>query len=257
MPYRTVYTACFSPAGTTRTVVERVAAGLGESGGAWDLLADPGEEALAVPASAVLVAGAPVYAGRLPGIGARRLSRLRGEGGPAVALAVYGNRAYEDALLELCDLLEERGFRVVAAGAAVAQHSIFPNAAAGRPDGEDLARLDAFAQSCARKLESFVEKGPRPAVKGNRPYRKPVNTAFRPTGDERCTGCGACAAICPAGAIDPARPRETDKDRCIPCGACIRVCPAGARAFRGAIYAAAREGFGVLYRARKEPEFFL
>ena len=226
MRCRTVYPAWFSPAGTTRTVVERVCAGLGEIGGHCDLQEHPPEGEVSLPAGALLVAGAPVYAGRLPAIAAQRFSMLKGNDTPAVALAVYGNREYEDALLELCDILEGNGFWIVAAGAAVGQHSIFPNTAAGRPDEADLAKLDDFARS------------------------------FYPVGSERCTGCGACSRICPAGAIDPARPRETDKERCIPCGACIRVCPTGARAFRGPVYTAAKEGFGLLYKVRKEPEFF-
>ncbi len=257
MRCRIVYPAWFSPAGTTRTVVERVAAGLGEIGGHCDLLEHPPEGEVSLPAGALLVAGAPVYAGRLPAIAAQRFSMLKGNGTPAVALAVYGNREYEDALLELCDILEGNGFWIAAAGAAVGQHSIFPNTAAGRPDEADLARLDDFARSCVQKLEASAGTKARPAVKGTFPYRKPANVSFYPVGSERCTGCGACSRICPAGAIDPARPRETDKERCIPCGACIRVCPTGARAFRGPVYTAAKEGFGLLYKVRKEPEFFL
>ena len=46
-----------------------------------------------------------------------------------------------------------------------------------------------------------------------------------------CTGCGACAAVCAAGAI-ALRPDEegflypeTDGSRCLNCGACGAVCP--------------------------------
>lgn len=256
MPYSTVHLAYFSPAGTTRRSVERVGAGLGPVEAAWDLLECPPEGEIVIPKDAILVAGAPVYAGRLPAVGAQRLSALRGENTPAVALAVYGNRAYEDALLELRDLLEDRGFRVIGAAAVVAQHSIFPNTAHGRPDGADLEKLDAFAAACARKGAEFRGEAPALAVPGNRPYRKAMGVPFRPTADDSCTGCGACARICPAGAIDPARPRESDKDKCIACAACIRVCPAHARAFRGPVYAAAEKGFALKCRARREPEFF-
>ena len=46
----------------------------------------------------------------------------------------------------------------------------------------------------------------------------------------RCTGCGACAAVCPTGCLEPLgavvwlpRPGE-----CVGCGACEAVCPADA-----------------------------
>ena len=94
MRCRTVYPAWFSPAGTTRTVVERVSAGLGEIGGHCDLLEHPPEGEVSLPAGALLVAGAPVYAGRLPAIAAQRFSMLKGNDTPAVALAVYGNLEY-------------------------------------------------------------------------------------------------------------------------------------------------------------------
>jgi len=47
---------------------------------------------------------------------------------------------------------------------------------------------------------------------------------------DRCTGCGACLAVCPAGAIRLVDGRaRTDRSRCTACGACVAVCPAGAR----------------------------
>jgi hypothetical protein len=55
--------------------------------------------------------GVPVYAGRLPAVAAQRLRRLQGTGTPAVLVVVYGNRLFEDALLELQHLVVERGFR--------------------------------------------------------------------------------------------------------------------------------------------------
>lgn len=47
---------------------------------------------------------------------------------------------------------------------------------------------------------------------------------------DRCCGCGACASICPVGAIELAP--DTDgfykphvKDNCTHCGACLKACP--------------------------------
>ena len=46
--------------------------------------------------------------------------------------------------------------------------------------------------------------------------------------DAQCTHCGACVAICSAGAfeVEPiTRLIRFDDEKCIACGLCIRVCP--------------------------------
>ena len=67
----------------------------------------------------------------------RRLKALNGQGARAVLACVYGNRAYEDTLVEREDAARETGFRVIAAMAAVAEHSIARQFASGRPDEQD------------------------------------------------------------------------------------------------------------------------
>lgn len=48
---------------------------------------------------------------------------------------------------------------------------------------------------------------------------------------KRCTGCGACAALCPRGAVRMVPDREgflypaVDRERCDGCGACAAACP--------------------------------
>ena len=46
--------------------------------------------------------------------------------------------------------------------------------------------------------------------------------------EERCTHCGVCIAVCPAGAFElEASTRRVDfiNEKCIACGLCIKACP--------------------------------
>ena len=65
----------------------------------------------------------------IPSVVREKIKTLAGEGKKAVTIAVYGNRAYEDALLEMNDILIQGGFTVIASAAFVAQHSIVPEVA--------------------------------------------------------------------------------------------------------------------------------
>jgi hypothetical protein len=58
----------------------------------------------------LFLVGAPVHGGRVPEAQPSRLGRLRASGAPDVLIAVYGNRAYEDALLELSEIASGAGF---------------------------------------------------------------------------------------------------------------------------------------------------
>lgn len=52
---------------------------------------------------------------------------------------------------------------------------------------------------------------------------------------DQCTGCGACAAVCPKHCITMSKDGEgflrpaVDESECVSCGACTRVCPANGK----------------------------
>ena len=257
MEIERVYAVYFSPTHGTRRYVEGLAARLGGEYEVIDLTrpAVRAREWVFGPKDLVIF-GAPVYAGRLPEVPGGLLDRVRGDRTPAVFTVSYGNRDYDDALLEELDLCESRGFVGVAAAAWIAPHTFSDKLGAGRPDGSDEAAMDRFA---ALVREVLARDGLPPlAVKGDRPYKERKVSSGCPVGGEGYTGCGACAALCPVGAIDPARPRETDRAGCLGCLACVKSCPAGARAVPGDALPALRKRLEDSFlEPRKEPEWFL
>lgn len=216
-----VYNLIFSPTGGTEKVMDILAAEFG-SPATIDLCAPVNPMEL-TPGDVALI-GLPSYGGRIPGIAGERLRRIRGNGAKAVLVAVYGNRAIDDTLIEMKDLAEECGFRVVAAISAVAEHSIMRHVAKGRPDAEDAVQLQDFARHILAKPDT----APEVAVPGKRPYKNFGGAGMFPE-VEGCTSCGLCADRCPAGAIPADAPDTTDKTKCICCMRCIEICPAGAR----------------------------
>lgn len=248
-----VTTIYFSATYTTCRVVEAIAANLSNEVTTYDITNDTSTDVVTIPADELVVVGVPVYAGRVPAMAAERLRRFRGENTPAVVVAVYGNRHYDDAVLELHDIMTERGFRTVSAGAFVAQHSIFPKVGKARPDAADKADIERFTKRSARLL--IIGFGDI-ELPGNRPYKAPGGIPIFPTASKKCTACGACARLCPTGAIDPASPKGVDKTKCIKCVRCIVVCPINARRFYGIKYSLAAARFNSAFAARRENEMW-
>lgn len=260
MKITNVISLCFSPTGSTRKIVNEIAALLPWPSMELDITdysAADGEYRLT--GSELLLAGMPVYGGRIPALASRRLKNIGGDDSPAVTVAVYGNRDYDDALLELNDQLEGQGFIVAASLAAIAEHNIMPSVAKGRPDERDISFIRSFAEEAAEKIKAAAnsEALPPVAVKGKRPYREYNGVPFKPQANDSCVKCGLCAAKCPAGAIAKEAPDKTDEQKCISCMRCIKECPASARSLNRAILNAAEKLFAAKNSARKEPELFI
>lgn len=248
----------FSPAGTTKKITGRIAARFSKEREKYHLIQNEIIEPVVCKKDDIVVVGMPVYAGRIPQVCMQSLQNLKGNNTAAVAVVVYGNREYEDALVELCDILKSQGFLVIGAGAFVAQHSIFPNVASGRPDEEDKKKIDRFSKNCMEKFQKFSADTFIPLqVNGNRPYRDISDVELKPSGNKLCNLCGSCVNVCPTYAISRDNPRITNKEKCISCTACIQVCPTGARKFRSPAYQVAQVMFGKKCAQRKEPEWFI
>ena len=189
----------------------------------------------------------------MPQISLERLAELKGSGQKAVAVVVYGNREFDDALLETKNALEANGFRVIAAAAFIAEHSIVRTIAARRPDAQDEALCRQFAKDVTAKLE----KPTSVSVPGNDPYVELKPSPFHPTADENCVRCGICAQQCPVCAIPLDDPSRTNNDVCINCMRCVQVCPVSSRSLPVPFVAGATKMLSEKAAGYKKPAIFL
>lgn len=142
----------------------------------------------------------------------------------------------------------------MAGAAAVAEHSIFREFAAGRPDANDEIQLKDWSSKIKSKLEAGTERA-MPFV-GNRPYKKYGAIPMVPKA-KSCQMCGKCVSICPVGAIPADQPNETIAEKCITCMACVATCPMQARALNPVALAGAKAMLKKALEGRKENELFL
>lgn len=250
-----IHQITFSPTGGTRRVCEYICEGIDTKTLVTDLCVK--EEQIRLPdihEEDLVVIAMPVFAGRVSALAVERLKRIQSNHARCAVVAVYGNRAYDDTLLEMQDVATEMGFRIVAAVSAVAEHSIARVYAAGRPDAEDRRELAAFGAAIINKVEGSDTYKPL-ALPGNRPYRA-GNTGPFPTADEQCTDCGTCQELCPTDAISADNLRSVNKEACISCMRCLSVCPTKARNI-GPVEIMVTEKLKTLCATRKSNELFV
>lgn len=255
MDIQEVHLITFSPTRTSKQVGEAIVHGTGIKSVHESDLTLKADGEVEIPQTALAVFAVPVYGGHVAPLALERIKGIRSKGAPAVAVVVYGNRAYEKALTDLDSFLSALGFKVIAGGTFVGEHSYSTSSspiAVGRPDADDLEYARLFGEKLATKI--------RAAADLNHLYGVDVSKILRPrqpffpllrflrkvmklrksgtpfprsphVNEELCTHCGYCAEHCPNGAIVKGDECNTIAEKCIRCCACVKGCPRKARTY--------------------------
>lgn len=251
----------FSPTGSTKKVLKTIAQKFSTKTTTLDLTNQNMQKAERhYGPEDFIIFGVPVYAGRVPKTAVERIKNISGNHTPAAVVVTYGNRAYEDALLELKELIEGQGFKAIGGGAFITEHSIFRSVAKGRPNQEDMAAIGSFGVQLSKKLEALTPEELKQltlTVSGNTPYRKYKPVPLRPHATDSCRLCRACARQCPTGAINPDKLKKCDKKKCISCMRCVRTCPNHARTVNKFLNKLGKKKLERACREVKKPEIFI
>lgn len=241
---RAVY---FSPTGTTQKIVETIACHLAEQLEAgceiYDFtLPESRNKVLKFDSGDLAVFGVPVYAGRVPNVLLKYLDAIEGNCALAVPVVLYGNRDYDDALIELRDILERRGLYTIAAAAFIGEHAFSYTLAAGRPDERDLELAGEFAGKVSQKVKQHC---PEPGKTGTDWIEASRLSLTGPAGTE-LSGAGAAKPVpiqvkgvsvpyrgyyqpkdLRGNPVDIRKVKPLTNDDCNDCLICAEVCPMG------------------------------
>lgn len=246
----------FSPTGNTKKSVEAMAKAVSSIYNVIDLTA-PANKAVEYQFGPddIVIFGMPVYAGRIPMAAAPRLNCLKGTNTPCILVATYGNRHYEDALVEMEDIAKANGFVVKGAAALIGRHT-YGEIQVDRPNAEDLAACEEFAKNIISSEQFTTAVQALITIPGNRPYRDGIpGGSHKPLTADSCVGCGVCKEGCPVEAIGD--DFKVNPEICIACFRCIRNCPVGAKNMDTEAYHTFAAAFTAKLAERRENEFFV
>lgn len=261
-----VQTIFFSPTGNTKQICSRIAFGLGGK------MVDPinltnsnvrTKEKIELIGDLIII-GTPVYVGRIPQQILEPLEKLKGKNQWCVIVAVNGGVQAGTVLAELTAILKTQNFRILAAANITGVHSFihegFP-LGKGRPDNNDLIKLQRFTQSILDKLADDPQEisFPDPNIDYTLPHpqvRAKILADPPEKDDDICIECRECYAHCPNDAIDFTT-LHIDDQKCIRCFACVRICAWNARSIKLHLNPELRELFSTAIKSHYPTEFFL
>jgi len=260
----------FSPTNTTKKICNAIASGMGSDNPLiLDMTHPDTRSEIITNANTVLdkvdhlIAGAPVYCGKLPLQAIECLKTLNGNGKKSTAIAVYGNRDYGVSLYNMIEILSQNGFNVMAAGLFIGQHSysdIVP-VAVGRPDISDIEKARKFGTQILHATKPLSMKDI--PIQLDKHSKSKKYTALKPTYREKiCVKCGRCAEVCPTGILSSETGEHLNrsvKKNCIGCMACVNNCKSEARISKAnpIIQIMMKRVLGQASRERKEPSIIM
>ena len=274
MEFKKVLAVYFSATGTTQKIVTKIADELAQvaliSSESLDFTQLSARETpLRFSPGDIVIFGMPVIAGRVPNVLLNYLDTMEGNNAATVPVVLYGNRNYDDALIELRDILEKRGFHPIAAAAFIGEHSFSAILAKGRPDSADLQIAKEFAFKTAKKAQSLstyndslirVDGTPFPYRGYYKPqdrYGNPIDIRkVKPLTNSDCNNCMICAEVCPMGSINPDNVKEVP-GICIKCCACLKKCPQNAKYFDNEDFLYHKQELEDTWTRRAKPQVFL
>ena len=236
----------FSPTKTTKRVLEAISSGMGLEFGSDIDLTRPNKRMKwkGNAEGELILVGSPIWGQAIPPLYLRELEKLEGTGKLAVAVGVYGNVKTKQFLEQLCGLLREKGFQLVAAAYFVAEHSFVGEQlklGKNRPNAQDLEIAKEFGKKIAEKINNAPDKqtqkeewkkfgkieveSVKPVVKTT---PRPLKIYPSSADQSKCTKCQDCMNACPVDCIDP-ETLASDLAKCVQCMACVRFCPEGAK----------------------------
>ncbi|MEG0391398.1 MAG: ferredoxin [Anaerovoracaceae bacterium] len=209
----------------------------------------------------VVIFGVPVIAGRVPNLLLKYLDTIEGNGAFAVPIVLYGNRNFDDSLIELRDILEKGQLKTIAAGAFVGEHSFSKTLGKGRPDADDMEIARLFGRRIAKILQEG-SYGNTPVLVDGTPYpyrgyyqprdrkENPIDIRkVKPLTNAQCDDCKLCAEICPLGSIDFEQVSNIS-GICMKCCACVKRCPKGAKYYDDPGYLYHQQELEEIYQRR-------
>lgn len=258
----------FSPTGTTEKVINKISEGIKIQEKEiinFTKQSKTIKDRKVFKSNELVIIGVPVYSGRIPIQTVKYINKIKAEQTPTVIVVVYGNREYEDALIELKDSCERVGFKILAGAVFIGEHTLSSKKkpiAQGRPDDKDLNKAFDFGKDLKEKIEKInkIDNIKNVSVPGNLEYKKrqwmPKISPI--TNYKLCTLCSKCISVCPTDAIKKDNNRIiTNKNACIPCYACIKVCPVEAREMKNVLFKLVGNKLYKTCKERKEPELYL
>lgn len=253
----------FSPTGGTKKIVKAIAESIDSSYEEFDItLPENRNNDINFSSDDLIIIGMPTYAGRFPKLLHNYLNKITANNTFGVFISTYGNRDYEDALLEQYDIFIEKGFIGLGAATFITEHSSTSKLATGRPNADDLKTASNFGCEIAKRLNEINSLSDLNTLSlpGNRPYveKNIPPMPFAPETNDKCVTCGICAKHCPTAAIDFSDCRTIDVSKCIKCNSCVKRCPLNAKAITKEPYINMQNILVSNFAANiREPEIFL